>query len=611
MPSRNQYKHPYLQNLPEVELQALSERCRDWGLHPTEFAKLVSNWFKNFREEADHPLALKLLHAIEYYSEAAFNELLADRKAEVLRYLLDNNLDPKRIWFAVPSDLADSAVRHAHPLSKVWALSNARFVSFEQIGAMLGGTLGAQDTLVLFNDTHGSGKQFMREVWPQVQPLVGKVGAVLIVGAAIAAEALALFRQKAHGVQILPGHATASVRQMKGFTSADVSRLVELGGRVYPGHPQGFGQCGLLLAYHFQCPNNSLPLIWADGKNNVQGEREYPWNALFAYRGKIKIRPASGAVQPVLPVTPVAPAPAVSPVSPAAPAAPTLQTPGKPAWASAVGVDEFKTQWAEINVGGVVQRFRFIPAGKFMMGSLPGEEGRDDERENPYHRVTISQGFWLADAACTQALWLEVMGESPSHFSIHRGGGPEHPVESVNWHQVQEFIKALNMEVPGCQITLPTEAEWEYACRAGKETPFSFGMNINTNQVNYNGNYPYANAKKGQYRECTVPVKALPANAWGLYQMHGNVWEWCADKPRVYAALPSKAGVIDPGLEQALDLAMSNDGAARVLRGGGWIDCARDVRSACRSHLQPGRQFGITGFRLALRFQTQASTPEA
>ncbi len=296
MSSRSQYKHPFLQNLHEAELQALAERCREWGMHPAEFAKLVSNWFKNFREDADHPLALKLLHAIEYYSEAAFHELLVDRQAEVTRYLLDNNLDPKRIWFALPSDLADSAARHAHPLSKVWSLPNARFVSFEQIGAMLGGKLGAQDTLVLFNDNYGSGKQFMREVWPQVQPLVGKVGAVLIVGAAIAAEALALFMRTAHGVQILPDHATASVRQIKGFTSADVDRLIELGRRVYPNHPLGFGQCGLLLAFHFQCPNTSLPLIWADGKNNALGEREYPWNALFPYRGKIRVARVSGAV---------------------------------------------------------------------------------------------------------------------------------------------------------------------------------------------------------------------------------------------------------------------------------------------------------------------------
>ena len=590
MPARNQYKHHYLQNLHESELQALAERCRDWQMHPAEFARLVSNWFKNFSEEADCALALKVLHAIEYYSEAGFNELLEDRKAAVLRYLLDHHLDIERIWFAVPEDLADSAVRHAHPLSKVWKLPNERFVSFGQIGQMLGRTLGAQDTLILFNDTHGSGKQFMREVWPQVQPLLGKVGAVLIVGAAIADEALVLFKREALGAQIIPNHATVGARKMKGFTGEDVSRLAELGRRVYPNHPQGFGGCGLLLAYHFQCPNNSLPLIWADGENNaLAGRPVYPWKALFPYRGKIKAARVNVAAT-VAEAAPVVVVPQSMPVR----TAPRTELD----WASAAGEDEFG-RWAEISVGKVVQRLRYVPAGKFMMGSLAEEEGRYDN-EGPYHRVTISQGFWLADTACTQALWLEVMAESPSHFNIHRGGGPEHPVESVSWHRVQEFLQELGVLLPGWHVTLPTEAEWEYACRAGSDTPFSFGGNITTAQVNYHGDYPYGNAQKGEFRERTVPVKALPANAWGLYQMHGNVWEWCADELRTYEAV-GKKGLTDPGLDVALALQSSKQEAARVLRGGGWISFAQDARSAYRLHNQPDGRFDDAGFRLAFR----------
>jgi formylglycine-generating enzyme required for sulfatase activity len=107
------------------------------------------------------------------------------------------------------------------------------------------------------------------------------------------------------------------------------------------------------------------------------------------------------------------------------------------------------------------------------------------------------------------------MGENPSQFK-----GAERPVEQVSWEHVQDFTAKLNGAVPGLELRLPTEAEWEYACRAGTKTPFWFGENITPEQVNYHGNYPYAGGKKGQYREHTVEVKALPANAWGLYQTH-------------------------------------------------------------------------------------------
>ena len=287
MPSRHLYHHHYLKTLPEPDLAQLAERCRAWGMHPAEFARHISHWLENFDHDADWPLAIKLINALEYYSEAGFHQLLAERHKAVTRHLLQKGLSPERIWFAVPDDLADSATRHAHPLSKVWRLPNERFVSFAQLGQMA--DLGAQDTLILFNDTYGSGKQFMRDVWPTVAPMVARLGAVLIVGAAIAREALDLFRREAAGASVVPNYAVVTVNNLPGFTGADVARLQALGQLVYPKHALGFGGCGLLLAYHFQCPNNSLPLIWADGQNNaVAGKMAFPWTALFPYLAKTR-----------------------------------------------------------------------------------------------------------------------------------------------------------------------------------------------------------------------------------------------------------------------------------------------------------------------------------
>ena len=158
-----------------------------------------------------------------------------------------------------------------------------------------------------------------------------------------------------------------------------------------------------------------------------------------------------------------------------------------------------------------------------MMGS-PVDEAERFEDESPQHEVTISRGFWLFDTACTQALWQAVMGDNPSHFK-----GADRPVENVSFEDVAVFLERLNERLPGLDLVLPTEAQWEYACRAGTDTPFSFGANITTDQVNYAGFAPYAGAAEGEYRGQTVPVGSLPANPWGLFEMHGNVREWCVD----------------------------------------------------------------------------------
>ena len=134
--------------------------------------------------------------------------------------------------------------------------------------------------------------------------------------------------------------------------------------------------------------------------------------------------------------------------------------------------------------------------------------------------------------------------------------------------------------------TLQTEAQWEYVCRAGTTTPFSFGETITTYQVNFNGNHPHGDSPKGEFREATVDVKSLPANPWGLYQMHGNVWEWCSEWYAEYSP-DTQADPTGPEL-----------GSYRVLRGGGWIGHARRVRSACRSRVVPSDRGSALGFRL-------------
>ena len=255
--------------------------------------------------------------------------------------------------------------------------------------------------------------------------------------------------------------------------------------------------------------------------------------------------------------------------------------PGRWRSEQALGFDAFGL-FGEISVGGVSQRFRWISPGRFLMGSPVDEPERDGAEVQ--HEVALSRGFWLADTACTQAFWQAVTGSNPSHFQ----GDARNPVEQVSWDDAQRFIGKLKSRLPGLPVRLPTEAEWEYACRAGTTTPFSFGDQITPELVNYNGNYPYAGGEKGLDRQTTVPVASLPANPWGLYEMHGNVIEWCADWFGDYPAEPQ----VDPQGPQT--------GVYRVLRGGSWLDRGRLVRSALRHWFVAGYRYRRFGFRLAL-----------
>ncbi|WLE98572.1 MAG: formylglycine-generating enzyme family protein [Candidatus Electrothrix communis] len=248
-------------------------------------------------------------------------------------------------------------------------------------------------------------------------------------------------------------------------------------------------------------------------------------------------------------------------------------------WASEWGEDEHGL-WMAFHFQKLRHVLRWIEPGTFMMGSPEEEPQR--YKDETLHQVTLSEGFWLGATAVTQALWQAVMQENPSHFK-----GDQRPVEQISWEDTQEFMERLNKEIPGLELILPTEAQWEYACRAGTTTPFSFGENVTTDQVNYDGNYPYAGGEKGEYREETVDVKALPCNDWGLYQMHGNVREWCQDWFGDYPA----GSVVDP--------VGPSDGRTRVCRGGSWFRHGRYCRSAYRRGDPPGLRDDSLGFRLS------------
>jgi formylglycine-generating enzyme required for sulfatase activity len=194
----------------------------------------------------------------------------------------------------------------------------------------------------------------------------------------------------------------------------------------------------------------------------------------------------------------------------------------------------------------------------------------------------------MADSACSQALWQAVMGVNPSHFL----GDDRCPVEEVSWSDVQDLLQKLKSQVPGCAAALPTEAEWEYACRAGTESAFSFGDQVSPEQVNYNGNKPYASGAKGLYRERTVPVKSLPSNPWGLYECHGNVWEWCEDGQRKFDAAARR----DPSGPVA-----NWNGLRVALRGGSLRAKATRARSARRETDHTDIGYLDVGFRLCMR----------
>lgn len=246
-------------------------------------------------------------------------------------------------------------------------------------------------------------------------------------------------------------------------------------------------------------------------------------------------------------------------------------------------------------------KLALIPAGKFVMGS-PTTEAERDPRE-VQHEVTITRPFYLGVHTVTQDQYKKVMGKNPSFFQ-GKTGGPDNPVDQVKPNEAIDFCNKLSAlpdeKKAGRVYRLPTEAEWEYACRAGTSTPFHCGSTLSSKQANFNGNHPYGGADKGPYLRHPEKVGSFPPNAWGLHDMHGNVWQWCNDfyDPDYYSKSPKE----DPkGPEKGVMPTGFPDDFFRVVRGGCWLDEGRACRSARRFRLMGHRDaaYRWVGFRVA------------
>lgn len=254
--------------------------------------------------------------------------------------------------------------------------------------------------------------------------------------------------------------------------------------------------------------------------------------------------------------------------------------------------------------------FVYIPAGSFLMGSSDGEAkaALTDERNltvdhksklfargQPQHKVSIGHGYYLGRYEVTQGEWQAVMGNNPSYF---KDCGGNCPVEQVSWDEVQQFVDKLNARNDGWTYRLPTEAEWEYAARADTTTPFAFGSSLSSTQANFRGMFPYGNAAKGLNREKTTPVGSFAANPWGLFDMHGNVWEWVQDSydENYYSNSPA---VDPPGPATS---------GYRIMRGGSWYDFPYDLRSGNRDMTTHDSRNNGWGVRIAATVRSNSGT---
>lgn len=220
-------------------------------------------------------------------------------------------------------------------------------------------------------------------------------------------------------------------------------------------------------------------------------------------------------------------------------------------------------------------QFKYIKPGSFNMGSTNGPWS-----ERPMHSVKLSKGFYMQTTEVTQGQWKAIMGKNPSHF---KNRGDNFPVENVSWNNVKSFIKKLNTKEKTDKYRLPTEAEWEYACRAGSDTDYA-----NDNSLDVMGWY------EGNSGDVTHLVAGKEANAWGLFDMHGNVWEWvedyCKDRRSQTITATYRDGLTDP---------VSSKGRNRICRGGSWYGYAENCRSAYRYSYSPGDKDNRLGFRLS------------
>ena len=241
-------------------------------------------------------------------------------------------------------------------------------------------------------------------------------------------------------------------------------------------------------------------------------------------------------------------------------------------------------------------RFCWCPPGRFRMGSPPGEPGRRDG-ENQVE-VTLTSGFWMGKHEVTQGQWARVFSRPPGPLNF--GAGSDYPVYFIAWGDARNYCDALTREAreagtlpPPWRFDLPTEAQWEYACRAGTATAYAFGASISRAQANF-GKRP-RNGPPDTSGITATPVGSYPPNGWGLHDMHGNEYEWCRDW--YHARLPGGA---DPDLSSVRGTPNGDGSYSRARRGGAWVDEAQWLRSAVRIPYEPARSADHIGMRLAI-----------
>ena len=233
-----------------------------------------------------------------------------------------------------------------------------------------------------------------------------------------------------------------------------------------------------------------------------------------------------------------------------------------------------------VTINGVEFAFRWCPAGTFMMGSPSSEKGHNADEKR--HQVTLSKGFWIMETEVTQKQWNVIMKKNRSCYK-----GDDLPVENVSWNDCQEFCN--NCEQLDLPVQLPTEAQWEYACRAGSSTPYFWGDLLDGVQANCDGHFGHELfGKKGKKIGTTTPVGSYSPNAWGLYDMHGNVSEWCADRFSAYSG------------KSETDPTGPSTGFVRVTRGGFFDSPPSFCRSASRKGINEKARSLYIGFRCAL-----------
>jgi sulfatase modifying factor 1 len=345
-------------------------------------------------------------------------------------------------------------------------------------------------------------------------------------------------------------------------------------GRILTLRPDGHGYDGIPRDLALDCPD----YCWVSHREILLshlGEAELPGQVGGEEAATPAAVPAPAAAKAPARVPAPAPALAQPPAPARSPAsAPNMQP--RPSWASASGKDDHG-HWADLTVDGVTQRMRWIapsgPAG-FEMGDA--EVGRS--------REVVEAGFWLADTPCTQAFWQVVTGKNPSHF-CHGRDALQHPVEGVSWYCVTDVFIPFLVSQPGWSKDvapcLPTEVEWEYAARAGTTTTYWWGDNWDETR----GNADMHGTRRFGDKEGTTPVNRYRPNPWGLYDVHGNVWEWCADEWR----------------KRRYEFLVLPDADWRVVRGGSWRDLPGSARAAYRSREPCKRPDRNLGFRFALR----------